>query len=120
MTFSVARIDPFKDRNPMGTFVVTATAADTGYVDLAPLFRLGTINIGILIQPFGAAVTPSFTLLNATDCKKIIDSGQNPATLIPWDAQSSVADKKIQSFFLGATYMRLVFAAAGSCTIGAL
>lgn len=103
----------FAGRNSLSSFVVTTDAAGTAYVNLANSLRLGQINLGILIQPIGTSVTPSFTLLNAKD-------EVAAAALAAWDAQSSVAANKIQSYFLVALWAKLVFAGAGSCVVAAM
>lgn len=103
----------FPDRHALGTITVHATGAETAYVDVTPLFRIGQINFGIQIQTHGAAVTPSFTMAAAETARVPANDAK-----VPWKSQSQIAANDMVVFGLAATVVKLVFAGAGVAYIG--
>lgn len=105
---------PFHSRHALNTIRIYADGPGTGYFDISSLFRLGQVNMGIQCQSSGASVTASFTMEDADIVEK------NPASAsIPWQAQTALAAGNIAVYPIMATWIRVVFAGAGTFHVGA-
>lgn len=99
---------PFANRTALSILQVSTTSAESAYVDVTNLIRIGAINLGVQIQSHGPAVVPSFTMADAAFASLIAND-----SLVPWHVGASQASGVMSSFFLVPTVVRLAFSGAG-------
>lgn len=105
----------WSDRHGLCPITVSADTAETGYVNVTSLFRIGQVSQGIQIQAHGSGVIPSFTMAGAETAAIAAND-----TRVPWKVFASIASGDIVSFPFGATVVRLQFAGPGVAYIGVL
>ena len=113
MSYTVSYLNkPFAQRTALSIIKVVATSAESAYVDVTNLIRIGAINLGVQIQGHGAALVPSFTMMDPDFAVLIANDSK-----VPWDVRASQVSGAISSFFLVPTVVRLAFAGAGTAYI---
>jgi hypothetical protein len=110
MSYTITYLNkPFAQRTALSVLHVTATSAESAYVDVSNLIRIGAINLGVQIQGFGAAIVPSLTLADPDFASLIANDAK-----VPWHVLASQASGVLTCQFFCPTVVRLAFAGAGS------
>lgn len=114
MAFSISRT-PGTQRTMYNIVRASATAAETGLVNISNLASQGNVNFGFYVQAVTSSVVVSITMEDPEFAMNPSNNGK-----VPWKVFASLAAGDYLTLAFPVTVLKLAFSAPGSAYIGYL